>query len=73
MLPYCLKSRKNAENKYPKAVRTKNRRIMLLSKCEVCDSKKLKFIKEREASGLLGSLEIRTPLIKILLLAPLLF
>ena len=46
---------------------------MLLSKCEVCDSKKLKFIKEQEASGLLGSLEIRTPLIKILLLAPLLF
>ena len=73
MLPYCLKCRKNAENKYPKAVRTKNGRIMLLSKCEVCDSKKLKFIKEQEASGLLGSLEIRTPLIKIFLLATLLF
>ena len=34
---------------------------MLLSKYVVCDSKKLKFIKEQEASGLLSSLEINTP------------
>ena len=37
---------------------------MLLSKNVVCDSKKLKFIKEQEASGLLSSLEINTPLNK---------
>ena len=37
---------------------------MLLSKYVVCDSKKLKFIKEQEASGLLSSLEINTPLNK---------
>ena len=34
---------------------------MLLSKCEVCDSKKSKFIEEQEASRLLSSLEINTP------------
>ena len=45
MLTYCLKCRKNKESKNSKVVRTKNRGIMLLSKCEVCDSKKLKFIK----------------------------
>ena len=45
MLTYCLKCGKNTESKNSKVVRTKNRRIMLLSKCEVCDSKKLKFIK----------------------------
>ena len=45
MLTYCLKCRKNIESKNSKVVRTKSRRIMLLSKCEVCDSKKLKFIK----------------------------
>ena len=38
---------------------------MLLPKCVVCDSKKLKFIKEQEASGLLSSSEINTPLNKI--------
>ena len=46
---------------------------MLLSKCKVCDSKKSKFIKEREASGLLSSLGINTSLSKIPLLGPLLF
>ena len=46
MLSYCLKCRKNAESKNPEVVRTKNRRIMLLSKCETCGSKKSKFIKE---------------------------
>ena len=49
MLSYCLKFRKNTESKNPKVVRAKNGRIMLLSKCAVCDSKKLKFIKEQEA------------------------
>ena len=52
---------------------TKNRRIMLLSKCSVCDSEKPKFIKEQEASRLLISLEIKTPLSKIPLVGPLLF
>ena len=46
MLSYCLKCRKNTESKNPKVERTKNRRIMLLSKCAVCDSKKSKFIKQ---------------------------
>ena len=32
MLSYCLKCRKNTEIKTPKDVRTKNGRIMLLSK-----------------------------------------
>ena len=53
MLSYCLKFRKNTESKDPRAVKTKNgRRIMLLSNCAVCGSKKSGFIKEQEASGL---------------------
>ena len=31
MLSYCLKSRKNAESKNPKAVRNKNGRIIFLN------------------------------------------
>ena len=49
MLSHSLKCRKNTESKNPKVARTKNRRIMLLSKCAVCDSKKSKFIKQQEA------------------------
>ena len=46
---------------------------MLLSNCVVCDSKKSKFLKQQEASGLLRSLGIKTPLIKIPLVGTLLF
>ena len=66
MLSYCLKCRKNAESKNPKFVRTENRRIMLLSKCEVGNSKKLIFIKEEKASGLSNSLRKRRLSIKLL-------
>ena len=47
--------------------------MKLLSECAVCDSKKSKFIKDQEASGLSSSLEIRTTLSKIPLAGPLLF
>ena len=40
MLSYCLKCRKNRESKNLKFARTKNRRIMVLSKCAVCDNEK---------------------------------
>ena len=73
MLSYCLKCRKSTESENPEVVRTKNGRIMLLSKCAVCHSKNLKFIKEQEASVLLSSLGMKTPLNKIPLLGPLLF
>ena len=59
MLPYCLKCRKNTESKNPKFVKTKNRRIVLLSKCAMCNTKKSKLIKKQEASGLLSSIECR--------------
>ena len=71
MLSYCLKCRKNTESKNPKIA--KIGRIMLLSKCAICDSKKSKFIKQQEASGLLSSLGIKTLLSKIPLVGPLSF
>ena len=56
MLSYCFKRRKNTGNKNPKVVKTKNKKIMLLSKCAaVCNSKKSKFLKEQEAKGLSDS------------------
>ena len=38
---------------------------MILSKCAIYGSKKSKFIKIQEASGILSSVCIRTPLSKI--------
>ena len=69
---YCLTCRKNTENKNVNVARTKNGSIMLLSNCVLCDSKKSNFNKQEEASGLLSSLGIKTPLSKIPLVGPLL-
>ena len=56
ILSYCFKCKKNIEIQNPKFVETKNGTIMLLSQCTVCDSKKSRFMKEQEPSGLLSSL-----------------
>ena len=42
---------------------------MILSKCTICDSKKLRFIKNQEAKGLLSNLGFRTPLSKVPILS----
>ena len=73
MLYYCLRSRKNTENKNTKVVRTKNGRIILLSKRLLCNSRKSKFVTEQEAKGLLSSVGIKAPFSQSLLLGPLLF
>ena len=74
MASYCLKCRKNTESKIPKVVKTKNGRIMLLSKCTVCDSKKSKFIEEQDARELLRKLTgIKVPSLFDLPIANILF
>ena len=65
MLSDCLKCTKNTESKNPKVARTRNGRILLSSKYAVRDSKKSKYIKQQEASGLLSSLGIKASLSKI--------
>ena len=52
---------------------TAKQKLMLLSKRAVCGSKKSRFIKEQEATGLLCSLGIRTPLNQVLLVGTILF
>ena len=58
--------KKNTENKDAKMAKTKNGRLILSSGCVICGNKKSIFIKEQEASGILSSVGIRTPLSKIL-------
>ena len=48
--------------------KTKNNRLLMQSKCSVCNNKKSRFIKEQDAKGLLSNLGIKTPLSKIPLL-----
>ena len=65
---YCVKCRKDTENIDSKMVRTKNNRLIMQSKFLVCGIKKLRFVKEQEAKGLLSNFGIKTPLSKIPLL-----
>ena len=73
MLLYCLKCKKNTESINPKVSKTTNGKMMILSKCIICGTKKSKFIKEQQAKGLLSNLGIRTPLNKIPILGDILF
>ena len=73
MLSYCLKCKKNTESIDPKVSVTSNGRTMILSECAIWGSNKSKFIKKREAKGLLSNLGIRTPLSKIPILGDVLF
>ena len=68
MPPYCLKCKKNTENINSRVSKTNNGNIVLLSKCAICGSKKSRFIKKQEASRILSSLGLKTPLNKIPLL-----
>ena len=65
---YCLACRKYTKNINPRIVRNKHHRPMIQSDCAICNSKKSRFIKEHQASGLLSNLGIKTPLNKVPLL-----
>ena len=73
MESYCLKCRKYTKNINPQVSSTSNGKIMILSKCAICNSKKSKFINKQEAKGLLSNLGIKTPLSKIPVLGDILF
>ena len=73
MESYCLKCKKHTKNIDPQVPSTSNGKLMILSKCAICGSKKSKFIKKQDAKGILSSLGIETPLSKIPLFGDVLF
>ena len=69
MLSYCLKCRSNTEIENPRVAKKQNGKPILLSKCTVCGSKKLRFINKQEAGGaLLGckSLLNKIPILRVI-------
>ena len=73
MESYCLKCKKYTKNINPQVSSTSNGKLMILSKCAICGSKKSKFINKQEAKGLLSKLGIKTPSTKIPILGDILF
>ena len=68
METYCVWCRKNTENLNSKIFKANNGRLIIQSKCAECGIKKLRFVKEQDAKGLLSNLGIKTLLSKIPLL-----
>ena len=73
MKTYCVKCKKDTENINPRVSKTSNGKTIILSKCPLSGSEKSRFIKNREAKGLLSNLGIRTPLSKVSVLGDILF
>ena len=73
MESYCLKCKKYTKNINPQVSSTSNGKLMIISKCAICGSRKSKFINKREAKGLLSKLGIKAPLSKVPLLGDILF
>ena len=63
---YCLKCKKHTKDINPQVSSTSNGKMMILSKCAICDSRKSKFINKQEAKRLLSNLGIKTPLSNVL-------
>ena len=59
METYWVSCKKNTANKNSSVRRTRKNRLMFVSNCTVCGTKKLGFIKNQEADRLLSKLEIR--------------
>ena len=73
MFLYCLECSEKTDSKNLRAVKTKNRRMMVLWNCAVSGSKKLRFVKKQETSEILRNLGLRISLSKIPLVGPILF
>ena len=73
MESYCLKWKKHTGNINPQVSSTSNGKVMILSKCTICNSKKSKFINKQEVKGLLSKLGIKTPFSKLPVLGDILF
>ena len=58
-ITYYLSCKEDTRNIYPRIVKTKNNRQMMLSKCSICNNKKSTFISQ--GSGLFDSLGLNTP------------
>ena len=72
LLDYSYFKENIQKNINPQISSTNNGKLMILSRCAICNSKKSKFIK-KQAKGLLSKLGIKTPLNKIPILGDILF
>ena len=60
---YCLKCRKQTKNLNSKGFVTKNKKYLVKSICDICKSKKTKFVSKQDAQGFLSNLFSNIPIL----------
>ena len=60
---YCLKCRKQTKNLNSKGFVSKNKKYLVKSLCDVCKSKKTKFVSKQDAQGFLSNLFSKIPIL----------
>ena len=63
MNTYCLKCRKQTKDLNSKGFITKNNKYIVKSICNICKSKKSKFISKQQAEGFLSNLFSKIPIL----------
>ena len=61
--PYCLKCKRKTKNINSKGFVTNNKKYLVKSICDVCRSKKSKFVSKQDASGFLSQLFPKIPIL----------
>ena len=60
---YCLKCKRKTKNICSKGFVTKNKKYLVKSLCDICKSKKTKFISKQDTSGFLSNLFSKIPIL----------
>ena len=60
---YCLKCKRKTKNINSKEFVTKNEKYLVKSLCDICKSKKTKFVSKQDASGFLSNLFSKIPIL----------
>ena len=63
MNTYCLKCKKQTKDLNSKGFITKNKKYIVKSICNICKSKKSKFISKQDAQGFLSDLFSKIPIL----------
>ena len=62
-ISYCLKCKKQTKSINSKGFLTNNKKYLVKSLCNICRSKKSKFISKQEAQGFLSNLFSKIPIL----------
>ena len=60
---YCLKCKRKTKYVNSKGFVTKNKKYLVKSLCDICKSKKTKFVSKQDASGFLSNLFSEIPIL----------